>query len=200
MKKLVIAFLITVAFFAGCSVYKTIMNVSRLSYKLETVGNFKVSGISFDKKAKISDIGTMDYVKLTSAFASGKLPVSFTVNIAAKNPNDGSGGFPPQNITIEEFPWELELNGVKTISGRIGAPINVPGVGESTIIPLTMELDLIEFFGKGGINELLDIALKLGGKNQDITNVKIIANPVLGTPIGKLSYPGPLTIVNQNFN
>ena len=53
---------------------------------------------------------------------------------------------------------------METISGDIGSPVSVPGTGEVTNIPLTMNLDLIEFFGNKGLDNLVNLALALGGQ------------------------------------
>jgi hypothetical protein len=200
MKRNLLILLLGTFIISGCAVLKTLTNVSRLQFKLDNVNSFKVDGISISNKSKISDFGTFEIINLTSKLASGKMPVSFTVNVAAKNPNDGTGGHAASDVSLKSFAWDLYLNDKKTISGNIDRPVNVPGVGEATVIPLTVEMDLFQFFGNGGINEILNLALKLGGKESAATNVKLVAQPVLGTMIGDLTYPEPITIVSTTFN
>jgi len=200
MKKYFIISLMLISFFFGCSVYKTIVNVSRLKYKLDSVAEFKLNGISIDSKSKLTDFGPGEMLKLSSVFSTGKLPVSFNLNIQAKNPNDGTGGYNQTDITIKSFEWELFLNNKKTVSGNIDKVISVPGIGGSAIIPLRVELDLIKFIDNGALNEVINLALKLGGKNKSTSEIEVIAKPVLGTPIGDLSYPEPVKIVDYQFN
>jgi hypothetical protein len=200
MKRSLLLILAMAFFIGGCSVLQTLTNISRLKFKLDNVNNFTVNGIAISNKSKISDFGTFDIINLTTLLASGKMPVSFIVNVAAKNPNDGQGGTRASDVTLKSFEWDLYLNDKKTISGNISKPLVVPGVGEQTIIPLQIDLDLFQFFGDGGLNEILNLALKLGGKSSSPTNVKLVAQPVLGTMIGDLRYPEPLTIVSTTFN
>lgn len=95
MKKLIVSLLFVMLFFQGCSVYKSFVNVSRLKFKLDSVENFTVNGISVDGKSKLADFSTADIFRLSTIFTSGELPVRFNINVAAKNPNDGKGGIPP---------------------------------------------------------------------------------------------------------
>jgi hypothetical protein len=176
------------------------MNISRLKFKLDNVTNFKLNGIEISDKTSLKDFGAIQVIQLTSLFAKGELPVSFTVNVETKNPNNGSGGFPPTDLTITDFPWKLLINDKETISGEISNPVRVPGVGEKKIIPVKVELDLMKVFKSGGFDDIINLVFSLGGKNNSPASLKIIASPVLDTPIGEMQYPEPITIVSQKFN
>ena len=199
-----IKILIIISLFASlsaCGVYKSLMNLSKLKFKLGSVENFKVGNITIDNKTKMSDFNTMDIVRLTSDVVAGKFPVTFTLNVLAKNPNSKSEADSDiSNITLESFPWKLLINDKETISGNISKPVKVPAVEDATIIPLEMKLDLLTFFKDEGLNDLINLALQLGGEKGSPSNVKIIAEPVLGTSLGNLNYPTPLTIIDKSFN
>lgn len=184
----------------ACSILQTLTNVSRLKFKLESVDNYRVLDIPVDSKSKFTDFSAPDVLKLSSSLASGKLPVSFNLNISADNPNDGSDGYPATEVTIKEFPWDLYINDKKTISGNINEPINVPGVGENKIIELNIKMDLLDFFENNGLKEIVNIALKLGGQKGGASNIKLVATPVLGTTFGDIKYPEPVTIVDYTYN
>lgn len=199
MKRIIfIACLLSVL--SACSILQTFSNISRLKFKIESVDDFLVNGIAVEGKSKLSDFDSFDVIKLSSVVSSGKLPVSFNLNISVINPNDGSGGFPASGITLKSFPWELYINDNKTISGNIAKPIFVPGVGIDEIIKLKIEMDLLEFFENQGLKEVMNLALKFGGRQGSTSNIKVIASPVLDTSIGDIKYPEPITIVDYTYN
>jgi hypothetical protein len=175
------------------------VNLSRLKFKLGDVVNFTVGGINITNKRSVSDFSSVEVLKLTSALTSGKLPASFTLNVEAKNPNDGTGGYPKTDATLKAFPWRLEIDQVETISGNIGTSVSVPGTGEITNIPLTMNIDLIEFFGNKGYENLLNLALALGGQEGSSSKLSLYASPTVSSPLGDIKYPGELKIVEQSF-
>ena len=183
----------------SCSVYETMVNLSRLKFKLGNVNNLTLNGINISNKKSISDFNAVELLKLTSVITSGELPVSFTLNVEAKNPNDGSGGYPKTDATLKAFPWKLEIDNVETISGNIGSPVSVPGTGDVTNIPLTMNLDLIEFFGNKGLDNLVNLALALGGQQGSSSKLTLYATPTVSSPLGDIKYPGELKIVDQSF-
>ena len=88
---------------------------------------------------------------------------------------------------------------METISGNIGNPVSVPGTGDVTNIPLTMNMDLIEFFGNKGLDNLLNLALTLGGQEGSSSKITLYATPTVGSPLGDIKYPGELKIVDQTF-
>ena len=199
MKKIILISILMLLANSGCSVYETMVNISRLKFKLGDINNFYISGINISNKTKLEEINPIELLKLSSDFASGKLPVSFTLNVEAKNPNDGTGGYPKTDATLKSFPWRLEIDGNETIAGNIGSPVSVPGTGELTNIPINLNLDLLEFFSSQGYESLINLVFILGGKEGSASRLTLIATPTVTSPIGDIKYPGELKIVDQSF-
>jgi len=199
MKKIILLSVTLLFLTSSCSVYETMVNISRLKFKLGAVNNFTVSGINISNKSSLQDFNAMELLNLTQVIATGKLPASFTLNVEAKNPNDGTGGYPKTDATLKAFPWRLEIDNVETISGNIGTPVSVPGTGQITNIPLTMNVDLIEFFGNKGYENLLNLALALGGQQGSSSKLSLYATPTVSSPLGDIKYPSELKIVDQSF-
>ena len=101
--------------------------------------------------------------------------------------------------TLARFDWRLLIDDQPTISGGIDRPLEIPGTGQSTIIPLRMEIDLYEYFGDNGYNDLLNLALALGGRRGDISRVGLDARPSVSTPLGDIVWPERITIINREF-
>ena len=184
---------------ASCSVYETFVNLTRLQFKLDKVSNFELNGINLSNKKALSDFNSQDLINISVMFSSGKFPVSFVLNVDAKNPNDGTGGYKSTDATIQSFPWRLLIDDKETVSGNISQPIFVPGTGEVTTIPIIIKMDLIEFFQSEGYQSLINLALTLGGKNRSTSRLTLYADPVVNTPLGNISYPGELKIVDHSF-
>lgn len=183
----------------SCSVYETIQNLGRLKFKLAEVNQFTFNGVNISNKSKLADFSAMELLSISSAVAGGRLPVSFTLNVHAKNPNDGTGGYPRTNVSISSFPWRLLIDDIVTISGNIGQPVQVPGTGETSVIPLQINMDLYTFFKDRGYQSLVNLALNLGGQGGSASKLTLFAKPVLNTSLGNISYPKELKIVNYEF-
>lgn len=202
MKKTIILSLLIVISLIGiqCSVYQTMVNLSRLQFKLGDVNGFSLMNIPISNKTSISDFTALDVINITSSVSQGKFPVSFVLNVDAKNPNDGSGGYSRTDATLKDLAWTLELDGKKTISGRLDNPVSVPGTGDITVIPLRIDIDLKEFFAERGYESLINLALALGGAQGSSSKVALYAKPTVSTVLGDISYPGELKIVDTQFS
>lgn len=198
MKKYILTFLLFGIIFSSCSVFKQIANISRLKFKLNSVSDFTIHGINISNRTSIKDFNVFDTAQLLNSIARGSLPVKFNLNIEAMNPNDG-GGYPRQDLNIVDFKWRLILDNVETLSGNIAQPISVPGVGETTIFPITVELDLYKFFGERGFDNIINLALAIGGKNSNLSRVVLKAQPTIQTPFGRIKYPEEIDIIDREF-
>ena len=67
------------------------------------------------------------------------------------------------------------------------------------IIPVDLSLDLMEFFGNRGYEDLLNLAFAIGGVNGSSSKLRLGARVTVETPLGDVEYPNELTIVNASF-
>jgi hypothetical protein len=174
-------------------------NLSRCKFKLDSINNFQLLGMPLASKQKLKDFGLADAARLAGAFAQNSFPASFTLNVAAVNPNDGTGGTKNASATLTSLAWTLILDNTTTIRGDISDPIVIPGTGQQTIIPLTMGLDLAQFFKDKGYESVINLALALGGANGSPARVTLRAKPTISTSLGKISYPGEINIIDKEF-
>ena len=198
-----IAFLFVTAFSLAslsCSTIqefgKALTNLQRCQFKLDSVTDFNLAGIPLSGKSSFS---MEDGLKLLPTFQQKRLPASFNVNVAALNPNDGSGGTTKSAATLTSFAWTLLVDSAVTIGGNIANPITIPGTGQQVVIPLHMDLDLYKFFQNRGYQNLLNLALALGGTNKSTSRVALRAKPTIKTDFGNITYPGEITIIDKEF-
>jgi hypothetical protein len=198
-----IILLVCILLLHGCAtlgeIARTLTNLKRLQFRLEGLGDFSLAGIRIGQKSQLRDFSIADGIQLLAAFHGKRLPARFLLNVEARNPNDGSGGSTKTVSTLTRFDWRLLIDDQSTISGGIDKPLEIPGSGQSTIIPLRLELDLYKFFGSQGYDDLLNLALALGGKRGDISRVALDAQPSVSTPLGDITYPEHITIISKEF-
>lgn len=205
LKQYPLSILVLSLAFAGLSckqlqdLQRAMTNLSRCKFKLDSIDGFALMGVGLSDKAKVSDFSLLDAAKLAAGFARGSFPASFTLNVAAINPNDGTGGTPNASATLTSFAWTLILDNTMTISGDITDPIVIPGTGQQSIIPLKMDLDLAKFFKDKGYESVANLALALGGLNGSPSRVTLRAKPRLRTDFGDITYPGEIDIIDKEF-
>lgn len=184
----------------SCSVLQTFENISRLKYKIHSTSDYRISGISPSNKKSLKDFSALEVLKLTSAVTKGSMPLVFTLNIEAKNPNDGTSGGTRTDLSITSLPWKLFVNDNQVITGNISEPIFVPGKGESVFIPIQIEFDILKSLKEKSLDDVFNLLLNVGGIDGSTSNLKLKIQPVLGTPVGNIGYPSEITVIDKSFN
>lgn len=195
----IIIIAVSFTFFHSCGILQTFQNISRLKFKLGSVNNLLLTGIDVTTKTRLQDFSASEILKLSTAVLNKKMPVSFVLNVDAVNPNDGTGGKPKTDYQLTKFPWTLLIDDKETISGDIDSPISVPGTGQSVKFPLKIQLDLFSFFGNKSYEDLAKLVLRMSGRSGEPMNIKLVAQPTINSPLGSLTYPGQLTIVDKTY-
>jgi hypothetical protein len=189
---------------SGCAelqqLASSLLSLQKLQFKLGSVHDFNLLGIRFGAKSTLRDFSAMDGFALVQGFQSKRLPAEFVLDIQVRNPNDGSGGTRQTISTLTSLESRLLIDGKTTVTGNIDKAMEIPGTGQATIIPIRLSLDLYEFFGNNGYDELLGLALAIGGRSGSSSRLTLDAQPRVTTPFGEIVYPGRITIVDKEFH
>ena len=191
-----ILFLFAIVFISSCSIFETLSNLSYVKFKLNGISDFKVLGISVSDKQNIGDFDFAEIAKLTSAITLDKLPVSFTVNIIAKN--DNPKAYETTDIQITDFPFTLYYSGKDLLHGNITRPIIIPGKNKTKIFSVEVGADILKVFDNLSLEEIANIIFDIGGKNQDLSNIQIEATPEILLP-GGFAYKQSVTFDAESF-
>jgi hypothetical protein len=93
--------------------------------------------------------------------------------------------------------WTLFLEDRETISGILDQNLVFPP-GQTTTFPVTIEVDLVDFFDRN-LRDLVELALSVSGQGGEPKNVSLRAIPTIDTPLGEMEYPRPITIVSRDL-
>ncbi len=192
-----LSFVIGISTLNSCATLNALSGLTRAQFKIQDAVGFRLSGVDIMNKHSITDFSIGDGLNMMNSFRTGKFPLTFTLNVAVKNPNQHQEGSGLSSLSLSEFPWRLILDGKETITGGIGSPIFLPDGGATTMIPLQVSVDLKEFFEDKGYDGIIGLALAIAGHGSSQISLK--ARPTISTPIGSLRYPNELTIVNTEF-
>jgi len=200
LKRLVIISIIFILVISGCSIYKSLDDISKLQFKIVSVSDFYISSVSLSEKTKLAQLSSSDILKLSMAFMNKELPAKFNLNVEVYNPNYTPDMEEATTITVKSFPWELFIDHQKIISGNISNPLVVPGNIQKKILPVNIKFDLIELFQGQGMNELVELILAFSGDSNSTSRIELYAQPVLDTFLGEIAYPNQIKIVDFTYN
>ncbi|MBN8546476.1 MAG: hypothetical protein J0L60_10135 [Ignavibacteria bacterium] len=186
--------------FAGCNIIQSFVNLSRLQFKLHGVTSISVAGVSLTGKKSLSDLNVFEIAKVTESFFKGSLPLTFTLDLAAVNPNTGSGGYARTDAQLKSLPFRLVVDNRDLVTGNIKNPVSIPGTGETEHLPIDLTIDLAKVIKDQGYESLLNLALQVSGVGSGSSNVSLYARPVVSTVLGDITYPDEIRIVDATFS
>jgi len=174
----------------ACATLQQIVALRQVHFDLTGVRRGRLAGIDLSRVRSYSDLTPLDVGRVALAVARKDLPFDFVVDISALNP-------PENKVTARMvmLAWTLLLNDKETISGVLDTSLTLPP-GTPTSIPIRMSLNLLQFFD-GPAQTLVDLAASVAGVSGDPTRISIRAVPTIDTPVGRIAYPTPITIVSR---
>ena len=170
----------------GCSTLQQIAALQQVDFELDRLSNGLVAGVQLDR-LRDGSLGAGDVARLGAAAARGDVPLSFTLHVGAENPADN-----PAAAQLLSLDWTLFLDGQETISGVYNDDRQIPPGGRADL-PITMQLDLVEFFG-GNVQELAQLVGNLAGVSSQRQTIRLDARPSINTQFGPIRYPGVISI------
>ena len=171
----------------GCSTLQQIAALRQVDFDLDRVSNGLVAGVDLDRLRGGGQLGARDLARLGTAAARGEVPLSFTLHVGAENPSDNATA--AQLVTLD---WTLFLDDTQTISGVYNDTRSIPP-GARVDLPITMELDLVGFFGRN-VEDIVTLVGNVAGAETRQQTIRLDARPTVNTAIGPIRYPGVISI------
>ena len=175
---------------AGCAALQQIAALRQVSFSLAGTRNARLAGVDLTRIRAYRDLSALDVARITYAVTRKDLPLEFLLDVRGENPADNN-----VTATMVRLAWTLLLNDKETISGTLDTTLAFPP-GQPTTFPMRMRLNLMEFFD-GPAESLVDIAASIAGISSDPTRITLRGVPTIDTPVGRISYPTPITIVSR---
>lgn len=186
-----ILLIVPATFIQGCQTLREISALRLVNFAIDSVTDARLAGVQIERLRTYEDLSRTDILRLSAALARQELPFQFRLNVAARNPEENQ-----VQARLVRMGWTLLLEDRETISGTLEENYVLPA-GQTTTIPLTIELDLVDFFDRN-LEDLVNLALSAAGGGGEATNVKLNARPTIDTPLGEMEYPRQITIVSRD--
>jgi LEA14-like dessication related protein len=168
--KIIIVLFVIGTTFMSCDVLSGAASFINCKYEFAGFSNPSVAGINISNMTNINNLNAVSLVKLTTGILSGSLPLNITVNISATNPNSTVA-------KIAGLDWGIDLNSTNVLSGTLDHSVSIPGNGGQTIIPLTIQTDLLQLFKGESKENIMSFINHLLNTGEGSSNVAIRIRP-----------------------
>lgn len=193
--KKILSLVIVVVILSSCDVMKQVEQMGMLAkcdFRLKTVENTSLAGVNIQHIQKLSDLNFTDAARISAAATAKELPLTFTLNVEARNPNT-------TQASMQRIDWILLIDDIEMANGTNTQQVLIPANQGTVIIPLQISTDLKKSLtGKSG-TALLNFAFNLAGSGNTPSRITLKAKPTIMIGSFPLAYPGYIT-VNQDFS
>jgi hypothetical protein len=174
-----------------CATLQELKALSNVDFSINRVADTNLAGLSLDSIQNYNDVKATDVLKIANAIRKKELPFAFTLHLTGENPPNNQ-----VQARLIRLDWTLFLDEKETINGIFNDEVVLPP-GTPVDIPITMQLDLYQFFGDNA-RDLIELALNVSGHGGgEPSKIRLTAQPSINTPLGTLRYPGTINIVNK---
>lgn len=172
MKRLSYIFMVISVFLAGgCRGLRELRNLTGCEYKVTTLTNANISGVDVQRIKKFEDLKFQDGATLTAALLRGVMPLNFTLNIEAKNPNT-------ETAAMGRMEWIAFIDDVQIATGTNTNRVVIAGNGGTATIPLQIGADILQILSKSDQrSKILNFGLNLADAGNKPTRVSVKIRP-----------------------
>lgn len=192
VKRLLVLFAITLIL-SSCDVVKQIEQMGMLAkcdFRLKTVENTNLAGVNIQRVQKLGDLNFIDAARISAAMTGKELPLTFTLNVEARNPNASPA-------SMQRIDWILLIDDIEMANGTNTQQVMIPANQGTIIIPLQISSDLKKSLtGKSG-NAILNFAFNLAGAGNTPSRISLKAKPTILIGSFPLAYPGYITVTQE---
>ena len=176
----------------SCSFLKELSALKECEFRVGTLENPALAGVDISKIVTIKDYSLEQTGKITKSILQGTLPLSFTLNVDVKNPNQRSA-------SLNRLEYLAYIDETEVASGSVEEYIVIPAGGGIANIPLKVETDILSLLKKAPLNTLLNYTLNLADDGKRPVRVSVKIKPWIKIGNMDFEYPGYLTIT-QDFS
>ncbi len=190
---LLLAILITSALYQRCDVVNQssqAVNLLNCEFRIRSVSDIMVAGVDVDRITKLKDLTWSDAQKLMVALTKPSMPLTFQLDIDAKNPNVTTAG-------LTNLDYIVFIDDIQMTSGSFNQPISIPPNNGTAIIPIKMTVDLKQVLQGKSSDAILNFAMNLSGNGEKPTRFKVKLKPYILVNGQLLNFPGYITVKTE---
>jgi len=166
------------------------VNLLNCEFRIRSVSDILLAGVDVDHITNIKELTWSDAQKLMVALTKPSIPLTFQLDIDAKNPNVTTAG-------LTNLDYIVFIDDIQMTSGTFNQPISIPPNNGTASIPMQMTVDLKQVLQGRSADAILNFTMNLSGTGGKPTRFKVKLKPYIMVNGQPLSYPGYITVKTE---
>ncbi len=161
--------------------------LAQCQFRLASVTDTTLAGVRLQGASNLS---AAQMLKATATYASGTLPLGFTVQVQAKNPNPSPAG-------MNRLEWILLIDDEPMTEGVMERTVTIPANDGVGTFDLAMALDLKKTLSGKSLDSMVALARAIAGEGDKPSRVTLKVKPAILVGTYVLRYPGYVTVTHE---
>jgi hypothetical protein len=189
MRKLLL-FGTAILLFNACSALTELAALTKCEFRLRSLQDPEVCGIDISQHSSWSDFSFMEGQAVAGQLLQKRLPFEITVNVEVRNPGNSVAA-------VNSIQWIAFLDDLQLAQGAVQHRVEVSPSGGTSIIPIRIQADLIDYLEGDNPRAMLNFALNLAkaGDQASQVTMKIKPGVLIGTQ--EVQYPDYFDITKE---
>ena len=187
MKK--ILFVILSGIFLSCGVARQIQeakNFAKCEFRIRSVDGTRLGDVKIHNVKSLKDLSMKKAAEIAMLLASDRIPLSFTLNLQAKNPN-------AETASMNKLEWILFIDEHEMVSGVLDQKVEIIQ-GQVAEIPIMISTDLKEALKGKSRDAMINLAFNVAGKGDSPTHILLKVKPSIDIAGFTITYPGYIDV------
>lgn len=169
--------------FNGCKSKDELVALSKCEFRVRDVSDVTLAGLPVEGVDDINDLSTEELGILLLGILSENLPLSLSVNVEVKNPND-------EVAALDKAEWILYVDDKKITEGVYEERIEIPPDGGIALMKVPVDANIAEIMAGESNEALINLALNLANSGSEPSKITLRAKPYIKVRNRLIAYPG----------
>lgn len=187
MKKLLLVLLSAV--FLGCGVARQIQeakNFAKCEFRIRSVEGTRLGDVKIQNVKSLKDLSMKKAAEIAMVLGSDKIPLSFTLNLQAKNPN-------AETASMNKLEWILFIDEHEMVAGVLDHKTEI-SQNQVAEIPIVISADLREALRGKSRDAMVNLAFNVAGQGDNPTHILLKVKPSIEISGYMIQYPGYIDV------
>ena len=140
-----------------------------------------------DDIQSLDELNFIQLSRITSDVLTGDVPLGFTVNLMAVNPN-------PTPASLHKMEYIAFIDDLQIATGTLTERIEIAASGGTAVIPLGVTANLMDVFKTESLQVLINFVLNLMGSGDQPTRISLKIKPTISIAGKDISSPVYITV------
>ena len=173
----------------SCAYMKELSSLKKCEFRYSTLENPVLAGVSIQDIKNVEDLGFKDIGKVAESILTGRLPLTFTINVEVQNPNK-------ETASLNKLEYIAFIDEAQIAEGEVNERIEIPA-GGIACVPVKIETDILDILRKEQRNALINFTLNLADASKKPTRAALKIKPYIRVRERDLVYPGYIKIRHE---